>query len=433
MTTIKHRLKKGLKRARRGALLTKVTAEASALYKTGVQRQQQYGCMAMGLAPEQRAQARTAARLSAGSAGVAPCVTTLLAWRLGGEADPSIQAQADHLRKWMKLWSSFDAAYKKEVTTSWRLARSALEGMHSSARWRRASDAMTSTIVVILEAGWHPLQPNHWWNADRTMVATPDTSLHAQCEIVQAFKEDLLKSSWAKASHHLGGAGLETGEPSFTATRRARKWFIKEGLAAEVSALDAAVCGGFAPKARWGKGDEALCKCGMRDSLEHRYYSCKILKEIPDDHNVLRSSHWLVKPVCTGEWQDRQCMWARGILPCKLWDFANSSVDFCPEIVLGKYAEATLDNGRCCSDGSGGERMHPKIHQEVWQRRGGYLFQAGCPWRAPGAQRWHCSFWGQGPSNGSQSGNVWRCISAKACAQRGPIPGNRCRLHGQRS
>ena len=78
-------------------------------------------------------------------------------------------------------------------------------------------------------------------------------------EIVEAFRTHLVAAEWRKAQSHFGGGGLSAGEPSLSAARRARAWFIKHKRPDLAVTLDSVVCGG-------GFGWEVLvsinwCRC----------------------------------------------------------------------------------------------------------------------------------------------------------------------------
>ena len=84
-STMDKRIAKHKDKSCRIQMLTKVSLNATVL--SGV-KPMLYGDVFTVLSPRQRKQARTAARISFGSAGVAPCTTSLIWWRQGEFRDP---------------------------------------------------------------------------------------------------------------------------------------------------------------------------------------------------------------------------------------------------------------------------------------------------------------------------------------------------------
>ena len=88
---------------------------------------------------------------------------------------------------------------------------------------------------MLLEGGWKPLQADLWVIPDGLRTASLRNSAASQLEVLTVFREIREEQLWVAASEHFGGAGLETGIPSFEPARRARKLLLKKGLAAEAA------------------------------------------------------------------------------------------------------------------------------------------------------------------------------------------------------
>jgi hypothetical protein len=116
------RLGKARKRAQRVQRLVAANGGAKKLYKTGVDPQQAYEGVIVGIAPPQMRAMRRNAALSVAGAGLKPCTASLLAWRLDEEADPAIRAPLRQVQLWRRLWTSTPDDQKGELRIAWRRA-----------------------------------------------------------------------------------------------------------------------------------------------------------------------------------------------------------------------------------------------------------------------------------------------------------------------
>ena len=115
----KKRLIRGLNRSRRVQALVRVNSKAAKLYQSGIRPQQTYGAPIHGAAPGQVRAMRRAAVLSVAPAGVQPCTTTLLAWRLGSRRDRAAATSLEQVQLWMRLWARSSSMQRTELNTAW--------------------------------------------------------------------------------------------------------------------------------------------------------------------------------------------------------------------------------------------------------------------------------------------------------------------------
>ena len=356
------RMRKGIRRAGRVKILGKFCRRAKVLYKTGVKPQQQYGLHVCGASTSQRTSARRAAALCLGSAGWRPCLASVLELKGGDSFDPEIGLIVQQIALWLDLWWTMTSKQKHEVTEAWRLKRDALQKMAERERWRSVTGPMAATLVTLLELGWHPIQPNHWLTQDLSQAAMRLT-LGCKASILEAIRSSAKHLVWRRASRHWGGGGLEHGPPDFTAIQNFRRKLVKEGLLAEVSALNAVACGGALVGERFGIGMQSCQYCGAAvEDAAHRYYLCPSLRDLDDPDGVLAKTAWIVDKVASGAWSDMKCLWSRGIVPNTVVAHVSASSEAassCRWVVGGIHAAGSA-SGRVYSDGSGGELWVPR-------------------------------------------------------------------------
>ncbi len=360
-TSLSARLVKGLRRARRVRQLVAANRGAQKLFRTGVDPQQGYEGPIIGVAPPQLRAMRRNAALSVATAGLRPCLASLLAWRLDDDSDPAIREPLKQVQLWRRLWSTTPDADKADLRKAWRraLPKVLLKGV----RWGSVSGPMQATIATVGQLGWAPVQPDRWLTEDRTQYAdlsetAPEAGGQIELQLKMAAKRVLWRGA---AGHHLGG-GLDHGIPSFGAAREARRWLIKHHRPAEVKALDQVVCGGL-----WCGGREHVqrkCRCGVPETAWHRYWGCSLLDEVVDKSGgtIVSDTQWLAKEF-DGDLGKYQCLWGRAILPGCL-------VDPGPEITAERASESMFvsslfqdlvkEGEAIYSDGSGGPRYAPR-------------------------------------------------------------------------
>ena len=126
------RLARGRARAERVRILARANPKASRLYSTGVCPQQKYGACIAGAAPSQIKSMRRTAAMTVATAGVQPCTSTLLCWRLGAHMDPAIALPLEEIRLWMGLWARTSTSQRAELRMAWAraLPRILLKSIH---------------------------------------------------------------------------------------------------------------------------------------------------------------------------------------------------------------------------------------------------------------------------------------------------------------
>ena len=108
-----------------------------------------------------------------------------------------------------------------------------------------------------------------------------------------------MEKTWANASLHTAGQGLQLGRPAFGPALSTRAFLRRKDLQREAAALTIALCGGTWTLSRWeGKPSaEQMCRrCGIeRETPFHRYYACAANQEISDDQGWLRETAWVAR------------------------------------------------------------------------------------------------------------------------------------------
>ena len=167
--------------------LRQFAPRASKLYATGVRPVQIYGGSVLGLSPSQLARMRAGAALAAGGAGYLPCTASLIAFRLGADADPFVSEPVRQLRSGMRLWNSSNEAERNEFTQCWRQARDIFSRIPASQRWARVAGPVSVTVVTILGSDWNSLQADLWRALFSSFVAVVGAAAWRDLHILDVF------------------------------------------------------------------------------------------------------------------------------------------------------------------------------------------------------------------------------------------------------
>jgi hypothetical protein len=116
------KIAKARRRAVRGGRLAAVNGGAQRLYASGVAPQEGYEAPIIGASPQQVAAMRRNACMSVVPAGSQPCSTTLIAWRLGADADPAVREPLNQLAMWRRLWTTSRPKERDDIRRAWQRA-----------------------------------------------------------------------------------------------------------------------------------------------------------------------------------------------------------------------------------------------------------------------------------------------------------------------
>ena len=222
---------------------------------------------------------------------------------------------------------------------------------------------------------------------------------HAQCDIIEAIRQDLQVATWRKAAAHFLGAGLEQGQPSFEPSDIVRSKLArleaqekleagtakKNGVAPPLpllpagmryAALEAVNSGGGSVGTRYNPC-RACLRCGHpHEDARHRYYECpdNDCEEMVNSEKALTTTRWIGQQWSRPAGQTiEECLWGRGVLPAgrtSLFAISRGS----DATIFGGCAEAARSSGVVYTDGSGGP-SHLRGSQEGWGR--GRQFRRG--------------------------------------------------------
>ena len=355
------RLQRGIRRSIRVRQLARKNPKASKLYVTGVRPQQSYGAPIHGVAPRQLHAMRRAAALCASPAGAQPCITTMLAWRLGPRRDPAAAVPLEQVSMWMRLWARSSEDQRCQLRTAW--ARALPRVLLGGVRWARVTGPMQATIAVLGQAGWHPVAPDRWISAEGTEYAELDWAPHANVAILEALRESFEAAAWKTAATHFLGRGLESGTPSLAPAESARQWLRRRERWSEVKALDRIVCGGVWVESR--RHQPTPCEqCGEpQATMFHRYWSCPCLRNHADE--VVQETQWMER-LFRERHSNWECLWGRAILPSCL---VGAAPPLSPEEAEPTRTPGFVDTFRRrkagFTDGSGGPRWVPHASKRV--------------------------------------------------------------------
>ena len=171
----------------------------------------------------------------------------------------------------MKLWGDLDQQQQSDTTEARRITFRQYQHLGQSKMWKQVHGPMGATIATLLGMGWQPIRPNRWVTQDVTIHACIEADdLGANEEILQAAKDRIVHITWARASRHYLGAGLDTGPPSIRHRPAARKDLLTYPHAGptQAAALDAVMAGGATCGDRFTPTRACpICGGTKRDSL----------------------------------------------------------------------------------------------------------------------------------------------------------------------
>ena len=379
-STLNKRLKLGLSRASRAAILRKAAGPvANKLFATGVLPQQSYAHAVSGLAPSQQAQVLKAANVVVGKVGLQACPVSNVWGRLGRM--PVAQLLTEQLRLWTRLWSTAESRDREEIVSSWRSIRDALAPLTVKRAWQSTHGPIGATIMCLKQIGWVPAQPDYWVASDQRVASLAAEEPHAVTDILDEFSKDAHKHCWRKAAAHFLGQGLEQGIPSFdeakAATRRLQKAATKEraergtsalrGARSEqaflpyglrLTALRAVNTGGATVGSRYSPPRPCSRCSAPLETPEHRYFLCpdNSSTEMRDAEPAIARTNWIASQFSGSTARPlEQCLWGRGIVPAdKCTNLRTEALD--TQLQFGKFVEAATTSRTIYTDGSGGPR-----------------------------------------------------------------------------
>ena len=379
MFVLKKRLKLGLKRAGRAAILRQAAGpQAGKMFVTGVRPQLCYGHTVAGMALSQRRSVLQAARRVSGAAGMRSCPITTVFIRLG--ILPVAQVQIDQVRLWLQLWKR--SHLRADYTKTWRVIRDETEELSQEDAWARTAGPIGACINVLRAAGWVPIQPDRWIAPGEQMAVLSAPEPHAESDIMAAVSADLRRAQWSEASRHFMGRGLEQGCPSFEAHAAARRILLKRvdseaardaapplvdpllpSASARIAALDAIVAGGATVGERYSESRPCL-RCGaMHETAFHRYFGCPANQcpHLRAMDSSLERTDFVGKSTLDGKGEFEECFWARGIIPASKSSLLCSTTVAAPPVAW-RWASSTgrLQSPVVCSpmavEGRSGQR-----------------------------------------------------------------------------
>ena len=105
-SSLNERIAKGGARAEGVGHLVKFNNEAAKLYATGVVPQQEYDINVVGASRGQMLALRRTAVKCLRRAGVRPCPTTLIRWRVNRMVDPAVRVPIQQIKLWAELYEN---------------------------------------------------------------------------------------------------------------------------------------------------------------------------------------------------------------------------------------------------------------------------------------------------------------------------------------
>ena len=153
------RIDKGINRAKRAQVLVRTNASASKLYMTGARPQQEYDANVVGTSPNQMAKPCRTAAISVRKAGAQPCITSLIRWRIGKDADPLYRIPKSQILLWAELWNKArdDAAERGEISEAWNTSLQKI--IFNKEGWRAANGPLGAIIATLHDAKRQPISP----------------------------------------------------------------------------------------------------------------------------------------------------------------------------------------------------------------------------------------------------------------------------------
>ncbi len=150
--------------------------------------------------------------------------------------------------------------------------------------------------------------------------------------------------------------------------RKVKTALIKEGNYAAAKAVDHLVCGSLMDPILEASGprNEQLChRCDRKATATrwHELHGCPANAKI--DHPHIQKTQWVADKALE-QWDQWQCMYARGILP-QAWLPTPKEVGYLTAVVWESpgFKQALDQAGAAHSDGTGGNETTPNCVQKV--------------------------------------------------------------------
>lgn len=405
--TLNKRLKIGVSRASRAALLRRAAGPAAyKLFATGDLPQQTYAHAVAGLAPLQQKKVLRAATIVTGKAGFQACPHST-AWTKLGRL-PTAQLLVDQIRLWTEIWQT--TADRAEVVRAWRLIREALAPETARRAWQQTHGPIGATILALKQIGWEPAQADYWVASGERIATLSASEPHAVQDIVSTFSHDAHARVWQDASAHFLGSGLEQGVPSFDLAKAARSKLQRAAdkhkaarsvadraghpreqaeflpYALRLRALAAINTGGATVGCRYTPPRPCM-RCGvLNETPEHRYFLCadNHSQQMQESEEAIGKTNWISAQFMQQTARPLEpCLWGRGILPASKSSNLRSEMQE-RHIILGDLEGATSASGSLFTDGSGGPKWIPEALGRVGAGAASFAVDAAADEQSPG-------------------------------------------------
>ena len=195
------------------------------------------------------------------------------------DKDVAVQLTGDVLSRWTAAITREPSLLDKlgEVWGEWRRTL-----MGKERRWKRVKGPGHAVIATLLQYGWDAPTPRIW--LDPTKGVWKYTGGGAS-ELLEAFKETVIKAQWEKASHHYSAEGLDS-PPYLKPIEKALRALERGPDKGRAGALFNVIAGG-----QWGQDrrhplyvDTPTCQRCHRgvDDPCHRFWKCEANEDIVD-------------------------------------------------------------------------------------------------------------------------------------------------------
>ena len=363
--TANGRISKAKVRSKRIGQLAKIRSEAKLLGPSGTHKQQSYGHTAQGASKSQTQDMRRNLKRCTPQGDTQACLTSTLAWHFGAQQDPDISLKVEQVAQWIDDWQACDDHKRARLGIMWKRMLPKI-GLNQDGMWNKAKGPVTATMCTLYAAGWKPLTPTRWL-AKSGSIAIADGAAYANAHILAQLQEDIAANLWEQAEQHPNSTGL-AGGADFQPARKAKASLLKEGNHAAARAIDFLVCGALHDPHIGSEGprNEQLChRCGLKvvATRKHELHECSANRQIDNPH--IGKTNW-VPGKALKQWDQWQCLYARGILPGS-WVPKGDEVDYLTAKTWesGNFRKALDRAGMAHSDGSGGSKEIPQCIRKV--------------------------------------------------------------------
>ena len=336
---ITSRFNKAKARMNRIAPLSRKVRGARILTSTGAIPSALWGHQAIGVAPRQLQELRSAAATAAAIGGAGRCTTTAIALSLGPDKDPALVIADQQVRFFFSLLSS-DSTLRGLTARHWSDLSKPLLSEEGQVVWNKAYGPVTATMATLLQYKWRLPSISRWidptgqeWIADLSM----EPALMAP--FLKSVKDSVYSTIWTNAAEFEHGRGLDQGV-DWCGTLSLRNQLQKtngdqptDGIPDELLLsdeltwperplvwLELFLSGGFWSNERFARSDpqrSTRCeRCGAPvEDMMHVLWECEANKEIPSPH-ILHSQPLLSQARAGVD--TFPCLWLRGLLPASV-------------------------------------------------------------------------------------------------------------------